>query len=65
MGKTSYEAIKRYREKTKIYRVQFSLSDADKSIVDFLENERLELGMSANAYIKNILTQYVDSKYKE
>ena len=54
----------KYRQKAKQYKVQFSLSDDDLSIVAFLENEMQEKGMSANAYIKSILTQYVNSKYK-
>ena len=53
----------KYRQKAKQYKVQFSLSDDDQSIVAFLENEMQEKGMSANAYIKDILTQYVNSKY--
>ena len=58
------DAQKKYRQKAKQYKVQFSLSDDDQSIVAFLENEMHEKGMSANAYIKDILTQYVNSKYK-
>lgn len=55
---------KKYRQKVKQYNIKFSLSDDDQSIVAFLENEMQEKGMSANAYIKDILTQYVNSKYK-
>lgn len=58
------DAKKKYQNKVKQYKVQFSLSDDDQSIVAFLENEMQEKGMSANAYIKSILTQYVNSKYK-
>ena len=58
------DAQKKYRQKVKQYKVQFSLSDDDQSIVAFLENEMQEKGISANAYIKDILTQYVNSKYK-
>ena len=58
------EIKKKYQDKVKQYKVQFSLSDDDQSIVTFLENEMQEKGMSANAYIKSILTQYVNSKYK-
>ena len=58
------ESQKKYNEKIKKYTIQFSLSDDDQSIVAFLENEMQEKGMSANAYIKDILTQYVNSKYK-
>ena len=58
------DAQKKYRQKVKQYKVQFSLSDDDQSIVAFMENEMQEKGMSANAYIKDILTQYVNSKYK-
>ena len=58
------ESKKKYQDKVKQYKVQFSLSDDDQSIVAFLENEMQEKGMSANAYIKSILTQYVNSKYK-
>lgn len=58
------ETQKKYRAKTKQYNVTFSLSDDDASIVHFLENERQELGMSANAYIKKILTEYVNNQYK-
>ena len=58
------DAKKKYQNKVKQYKVQFSLSDDDQSIVAFLENEMQEKGMSANAYIKDILTQYVNSKYK-
>lgn len=58
------ESQKRYNEKIKKYTIKFSLSDDDQSIVAFLENEMQEKGMSANAYIKDILTQYVNSKYK-
>ena len=58
------DAKKKYQNKIKQYKVQFSLSDNDQSIVAFLENEMQEKGMSANAYIKDILTQYVNSKYK-
>ena len=58
------DAKKKYQNKIKQYKVQFSLSDDDQSIVAFLENEMQEKGMSANAYIKSILTQYVNSKYK-
>ena len=58
------DAQKKYRQKVKQYKVQFSLSDDDKSIVAFMENEMQEKGISANAYIKDILTQYVNSKYK-
>lgn len=59
------ESEKRYKSKVKQYKVQFSLSDDDKSIVTFLENEREELGLSSNAYIKKILTDYVNSKYNQ
>ena len=55
---------KKYRQKVKQYNINFSLSDNYQSIVAFLENEMQEKGMSANAYIKDILTQYVNSKYK-
>ena len=58
------DAKKKYQNKVKQYKVQFPLSDDDQSIVAFLENEMQEKGMSANAYIKDILTQYVNSKYK-
>ena len=62
------EAVKKYqakyREKTKKYTVVFSLSDDDQSIVNFLENERQEKGLSSNAYIKGILIEYVNNKYK-
>ena len=58
------DAQKKYRQKVKQYNIKFSLSDDDQSIVAFLENEMQEKGMSANAYIKDILTQYVNSKYK-
>ena len=58
------DAKKQYQNKVKQYKVQFSLSDDDQSIVAFLENEMQEKEMSANAYIKEILTQYVNSKYK-
>lgn len=58
------DSQKKYRQKVKQYKVQFSLSDDDKSIVAFMENEMQEKGISANAYIKDILTQYVNSKYK-
>ena len=56
---------KKYNQKIKQYKVQFSLSDDDKSIVAFMENEMQEKGLSANAYIKGILTEYVNRKYKE
>lgn len=59
------ESQKKYREKVKQYKVQFSLSDDDASIVSFMENEMAEKGLSANAYIKGILTEYVNNKYKE
>lgn len=55
----------KYRQKTKQYKVQFSLSDDDQSIVSFLENEMQEKGLSANAYIKGILTQYVNDQYNK
>ena len=58
------DAKKKYQNKVKQYKVQFSLSDNDQSIVAFMENEMQEKGMSANAYIKGILTDYVNSKYK-
>ena len=58
------DAKKKYQNKVKQYKVQFSLSDEDQSIVAFMENEMQEKEMSANAYIKSILTQYVNSKYK-
>ena len=58
------DSQKKYRQKVKQYNIKFSLSDDDQSIVAFLENEMQEKGMSANAYIKDILTQYVNSKYK-
>lgn len=58
------ESTKKYQNKIKQYTVKFSLSDDDQSIVAFLENEMQEKGMSANAYIKSILTQYVNNKYK-
>lgn len=53
-----------YRKKIKKYTVSFSLSDDDKSIVSFLENEMKEKGISSNAYIKGILRDYVNAKYK-
>lgn len=59
------ESAKRYQSKVKQYKVQFSLSDDDQSIVAFLENEREELGLSSNAYIKKILTDYVNSRYNQ
>ena len=59
------ESQKKYREKVKQYNIKFSLSDDDASIVSFIENEMAEKGLSANAYIKGILTEYVNSKYKE
>lgn len=55
---------KKYRKKAKQYNIKFSLSDDDQSIVAFLENEMQEKGLSANAYIKGILTEYVNSKYR-
>lgn len=55
---------KKYNEKIKKYTVKFSLSDDDQSIVAFLENEMQEKGLSANAYIKEILTEYVNNKYR-
>ena len=58
------DAKKKYQNKVKQYKVQFSLSDNDQSIVAFMENEMQEKGMSANAYIKGILIDYVNSKYK-
>lgn len=58
------ESQKKYKKKIKKYYVQFSLSDEDKSIVAFLENEMQEKGISANAYLKGILTEYVNNKYK-
>lgn len=54
----------KYRQRIKQYKVEFSPSDADQAIVNFLENERAEKGMSANAYIKSILVEYVNNKYK-
>lgn len=59
------ESAKRYQSKVKQYNVQFSLSDDDKSVVAFLENEREELGLSSSAYIKKILREYVNSKYNQ
>ena len=58
------EISKKYRQKVKQYNIKFSLSDDDQSIVAFLENEIQEKGLSANAYIKGILTDHVNSKYK-
>lgn len=58
------DSQKKYHQKIKQYAVKFSLSDDDQSIVAFMENEMQEKGLSANAYIKGILTQYVNSKYK-
>ena len=59
------DSQKKYRSKIKQYNIKFSLSDDDMSIVNFLENEREELGLTANSYLKGILTEYVNSKYKE
>lgn len=59
------ESNKKYQDKVKMYTIKFSLSDDDQSIVTFLENEREELGLSSNAYIKKILTDYVNSKYNQ
>lgn len=59
------ESNKKYQDKVKMYTIKFSLSDDDQSIVAFLENEREELGLSSNAYIKKILTDYVNSKYNQ
>ena len=58
------EAAKKYQTKITKYTIKFSLSDDDQSIVNFLENERAEKGLSANAYIKGILIEYVNNKYK-
>ena len=58
------DSQKKYSSKIKSYTVKFSLSDDDQSIVAFLENEMREKGLSANAYIKGILTQYVNSNNK-
>lgn len=62
---TYTDSHKKYNQKTKQYKVQFSLSDDDRATVNFLENEMAEKGLSANAYIKGILTEYVNNKYKE
>lgn len=59
------ESQAKYLQKVKKYTIMFSLSDDDRATVNFLENEMAEKGLSANAYIKGILTEYVNNKYKE
>lgn len=59
------DSQKKYKSKIKKYTTSFSLSDEDQAIVAFLENEMQERGMSANAYIKSILIQYVNDQYKK
>lgn len=67
MAKSTYyaESQKKYNNKVKLYAVKFSLSDDDKSIVAFMENEMQEKGLTANAYIKGILKDYVNAKYRD
>lgn len=65
MGEQKYAAQAKYHKKIKQYSVKFNLSNNDKSIVDFLENEMTEKGMTVNAYLKEILTDYVNKKYQQ
>ena len=49
-----------YRQKTKQYNIKFTLSEQD--IVATLEGLISQSGMSANAYIKNIIIEHVQKE---
>lgn len=53
----------KYRQKTKQYNIKFSLSNADQEIVSILETLIEKSGLSANAYLKNVIIDHV-AKYK-
>ena len=59
------EAQKKYQEKVKKYTVNFTLSDDDRATVQTLDDLILSSGLTANAYIKNVLRDHVNQKLKE
>ena len=59
------EAQKKYQEKVKKYTVKFTLSDDDKATVQTLDDLILSSGLTANAYIKNVLRDHVNRKLQE
>lgn len=59
------EAQKKYQEKVKKYTVKFTLSDDDRATVQTLDDLILSSGLTANAYIKNVLRDHVNQKLQE
>lgn len=54
------ESAKKYQDKIKQYKVTFSLSDDDQATVRILDELIEESGLSANAYLKQLLRKHVD-----
>ena len=59
------ESVKNYHAKVQQYKVQFSLSDDDRATVNMLNDLISVSGLSANAYIKNVLREHVNQKLQE
>lgn len=59
------ENAKKYHAKVQQYKVQFSLSDDDQATVNTLNDLISASGLSANAYIKNVLRDHVNQKLQE
>lgn len=56
---------KSYQNKIQTYSIKFSLSDDDQATVHMLNDLISESGLTANAYIKNVLRDHVNQKLQE